>query len=551
MSDLSYWGAGSDLNTSALFDALGDDFPDQSLRHQTLRGALFFAKLELQIVICPHILSLGDAFATAEKDLTRLASLGYLSVFSAEHEALDDEQLICALGILPVGCTSQGTRARRLKPQSPRRISNAGDPHKKRFDGNEKRVLPLNETLGFGSFVKGKPKFLKEPKPHAPGVMSDICVLKVPARIQREPILQFNDGSSDAFNQLHLHPSQIYMTSVLWLKLTDIASKCECSHILEHSFGYGYSNASSFCQRFGDALLHLVTRRMRQLEAQVRVKVTDPSLLAWYAKRDALGPNQSDLFRAWVFTDDSHFVAVGFVRWVRLLCCWRDVALMVGLRMAQAAKRQGGTSILWVGLRFHGTFGAVVIPPPKRACAISELRRMHAGDEFTLEGAMSIAGLLEHLTPFASELRSSNNHFYYLHKVLQKLGMQPSFPPTPGMQSQARKWMERLVQRPGIAYTAVLVPARDASGTTFVMSSDAAKDGTPTPGVGGHMHGFSWYLPLQPSDVVGPMQMPINWLELLAVYLGMATFPSSGLRSHCCCDGARSLLARARAVRLW
>ena len=66
------------LNTHAMFDALGDDFPDQSLRHQILRGALFFAKLELQIAICPHMLSLGDAFTAAEKDLTRLSSLGYL-----------------------------------------------------------------------------------------------------------------------------------------------------------------------------------------------------------------------------------------------------------------------------------------------------------------------------------------------------------------------------------------------------------------------------------------------------------------------------------------
>jgi hypothetical protein len=39
------------LNTTALVDALGDDFPDQSLWHQILQGALFFAKLEFQIVI--------------------------------------------------------------------------------------------------------------------------------------------------------------------------------------------------------------------------------------------------------------------------------------------------------------------------------------------------------------------------------------------------------------------------------------------------------------------------------------------------------------------
>ena len=519
------------LHTQAMFDALGDDFLDQSLRHQILRGALFFAKLDLQIVICPHMLSLGDAFTAAEADLTRLSSLGYLSVVSTEHEALGDDELICALGILPVRCTSQGTRCRKLKPQSPRRISNAGGPHKKLgkwlVDGDGVPVLPLNVAIGFRSVVNGKPKFGKENKPHAPGVMSDICVLRVPARILGEPILQFNDDSSDAFNQFHLHPSQIYMTSILWLKLHQIASKCEYSHILEHSFGFGYSNASYFCQRFGNALLHMVTQRMRQLEARVKAKVTDPSLLAWYAKREALGPNQGDLFRMWVFTDDPHFVAVGFDRWVRLLCCWRDVTLMVGLRMAQAAKRQGGTSILWVGLRFHGTFGAVVIPPPKRARAISELRRMHSGDEFTLEDAMSIAGLLEHLTPFASELRSSMYHMYYPHKAFHKHGMQFRFLPPPSMQNQARKWMERLVQRPGIACTAVLISAREEGGTTLVMSSDAAKDGTPTPGVGGHMHGFSWYLPLLPSDVVGPLQLPINWLEFLAVYGNFEIFGPS------------------------
>ena len=145
------------LNTQAMFDALGDDFPNQSLRHQILRGALFFAKLELQIVICPHMLSLGDAFTAAEKDLTRLSSLGYLSIVSSEHEALDDEQLICALGIIPVRCTSQGTRCRKLKPQWPRRISNAGGPHKKLKDGNDKPVLPLNVAIGFRSFVNGKP----------------------------------------------------------------------------------------------------------------------------------------------------------------------------------------------------------------------------------------------------------------------------------------------------------------------------------------------------------------------------------------------------------
>ena len=36
---------------------------------------------------------------------------------------------------------------------------------------------------------------------------------------------------------------------------------------------------------------------------------------------------------------------------------------------------------------------------------------------------MPIAGLLEHLTPFASELRSSMYHMYYPHKAFHKHGM--------------------------------------------------------------------------------------------------------------------------------
>ena len=66
-------------------------------------------------------------------------------------------------------------------------------------------------------------------------------------------------------------------------------------------------NANGFCQRFGDALLFLVARQMRALERSSRSAVTDTSLLGWLKRRDALGPNQSDLFRAYVYTDDPHF----------------------------------------------------------------------------------------------------------------------------------------------------------------------------------------------------------------------------------------------------
>ena len=132
--------------------------------------------------------------------------------------------------------------------------------------------------------------------------------------------------------------------------------------------------------------------------------------------------------------------------------------------------------------------------------------------------------MIEHLTPFASELRSFNCHLYYPHKAFAKLGVQYSFPPTEAMQSQARKWMERLIQRPGVACVAVRVLPREGGGSVVVMSSDAAKDGTPTPGVGGHIHGMSWYLPLSPENAA---LLPTNLLEFIGIYGNFVVFGSS------------------------
>ena len=97
--------------------------------------------------------------------------------------------------------------------------------------------------------------------------MRDNAVLQGAARVWREPVLSFNDDTKDCFNQIFLHPSEIWKTSVLWLKLSDIASECQYTHVIEHVFGYGIGNASGFAQRFGNSLLELVARRMDVLDA--------------------------------------------------------------------------------------------------------------------------------------------------------------------------------------------------------------------------------------------------------------------------------------------
>ena len=557
------------LNTTAYFEAIGDDYPDQSLRHQVRHGALFFANIELQIVICPHLLSLADGFSNVDKELRRLCSLGYVEFNSNEESVhvrarngdgdIDSELVTVALGIIPCRCTPQGTRARKLEPDRPRRISDCGAPRKLCRDGSGVIAPSLNDAIGFKSELPdGTPKFPTEHKPRLIHAMRDCAILQSAARVWREPVLSFNDDTKDCFNQIFLHPSQIWMTSVLWLKLTDVASDCRYTHVIEHVFGYGIGNASGFAQRLGNSLLHLVARRMDVVDAPFLTSEADadPSCAEWLRRRRALslstGRNEARLYSCFIYTDDPVFQCVGFARFVRLLCCWREVTTMIGLRMAIAAKRQAGSSVLWTGLRLHATFGAASIPPSKRARAIGELKRMSEGKRMRLDDAQSLAGLLEHLLPWAAELRSAMYHFYYPHRAFASLGPQHPFLPTDAMMSQAALWIERLVERPGISVLAHVVPNRPPphAGSLLVMSSDAAKAGTPTPGLGGYMHGQAWYLPLLPADVAGEREIPINVLEFIAIFGNFATFgphiPSGGTRLLALTDSLTSALVLAR-----
>ena len=52
-----------------------------------------------------------------------------------------------SIGLLPIRCTAQGTRARKLQPEKPRRIADAGGPHKTLFDKLKRPVVPLNVAV--------------------------------------------------------------------------------------------------------------------------------------------------------------------------------------------------------------------------------------------------------------------------------------------------------------------------------------------------------------------------------------------------------------------
>ena len=87
------------------------------------------------------------------------------------------------------------------------------------------------------------------------------------------------------------------------------------------------------------------------------------------------GRNECRLYSLAAYTDDFKFQVVGIKRAMRIIfmAVWYTLTRELNLRMAIPAKREAGTSALWLGLRGYATLGYEAIPRAKQSRAISML----------------------------------------------------------------------------------------------------------------------------------------------------------------------------------
>ena len=257
-----------------------------------------------------------------------------------------------------------------------------------------------------------------------------------------EPVVAFSDDFKDFFNQLYLRPSQRWLSTLIWLQLG--ANGPAYSHIMELSLGFGCNVSSNYAQRFAHELVRLFCQRFDAEEAAILDAETDPSRRAWLDARRKLGTitgnNEARLYSLMCYTDDPHGMCVGVDRLVRMLRCWRGLTLAINARMAIAAKRQAGTSALWLGIRSLTTLGVVTVPPAKRTRATNVLRNIVNGDSVQMGELKSLAGLLEHLRPFADDVAGIMYGFHPRDSA--RLGRVHVRSPRPGglLRSRARDW---------------------------------------------------------------------------------------------------------------
>ena len=221
-----------------------------------------------------------------------------------------------------------------------------------------------------------------------------------------------------------------------------------------------------------------------------------------------------------IYTDDCIIQSAGVMATIRALRCWGEVITRARYFMAADSKRNLGTALLTLGAQLFFDVGLVVIPQDKVLKALRQLNELLTGT-LTFEALQSLNGLLEHLCILLGGKRSLM--FGMFNPLRQRLGPADMVPRAPLLVKQATAWVHLLMSTAGCHFHSILprAPRSFDTGTVFHLYSDAAKQGTPEPGIGGFIHGVHWNVPVG----MGPLSyMPISHLEFIAAAANIIIF---------------------------
>ena len=511
-------------------------------------GVTFDATVPLQLVLLPHLISLPPGYRRVDKELHRLNDCGYL-------------ELIDHIPFLPNRSIMQGSVARKYEPDRPRRISDAGAWRAYLEDEMGVPFVPLNSAIGAKHVVDDSPypydndsvvttghlgvvtpspstrphtKLPPEIKPRLSDVLHDVCVLRYLGRVFDLELVSLTDDFKDFFNQFALAPWEYWKVGFPWVRSADAASRRPC-WVFERTLGFGYENASNFAQRVAWAITEEIGLRMDEAETMFTdVSALTPEQQAVVAERKALsastGRNELRLFSVrHMYTDDPLFLVLvgkrGCTRLQRLLRIWGDFVRSSQFRMAISLKREIGISVNWCGVIIVACLGVCLIPKPKLARAIADLRRIETKDaSLRFHDYRSTCALLEYLLPWAGNRRDSLFGWYHVHRVC---GEHPDALVAPHISgdvaASALEWIQRLGMRPGIPCTDVFCTTKfvPSDGDVFwYIYVDAALEHDHG-GLGGYMHGTGWSLPLEAADRHGTYKLPITVVEYVCLFAAL------------------------------
>ena len=525
---------------------------DQDIVSQVTQvGVRFDAEVPYQLVILPHLVTMPPGFKATCSELERLSKLGYC-------------EFLEGIPFCPWRTIQQGSVPRFNKPLNPRRTSNASGIHYVHKDDDGTLYVPLNTAIGSKDVVDGPFRFghrstvttgllgassvvdpspcalpnTKHPpetKPRNSDEMHDSKVLRYAGSIFGLTLMIGSDDMADAFNQFHVAQQDLWLIGFVWLQLGELGDR-PLAFVAEYVLGFGYTNASGVCQRYMDSVMDALIRRMDVEDAPFFASRTAPAEVAWVDTRRELsrvtGRGELSFCRARVYSDDPVFLCLGVSRFVRFLRQWSYFIENARHRMSTLTKGQFGCHSTWNGAEHFPSLGVVVIPKVKIIKACTGLSQAIEGAKIAKKSGpkganlptranwRKLCGLLQHLLDILQLTRDAMHLLYWAAD-----GTDPGAPiqVSDMFVEQCERWMAILNAHNGVADSVVFEPLRGQierpNDNPFIMTSDAAKEGTTSPGIGGYMHTYAWRIELSPDEI-----LPISPLEYVAIAINLIEF---------------------------
>jgi len=575
----------AELNSTlnrAEFATAFEAHPDQEALGMVLGGVIFKAEElfeKLEMVLLPHLSSLRDGFHFVEKEIANLENRGYQAEFadaafmpgrdnsngSVPKPGDEERKRRVEDGSAPRGryaymAVSLNT-AINLRGQAgrPRRghhgvFEATGGPaatSAEDDDVDQSKLAPMH-WLPEGTEVRvneqpartiGVGKWPRERKPSIQDVMHDNAILRHASEQGFGPLYTMVSDWAMWFNQLAVHPSQLWLQSFIWLDrggrgdaansadATDGLSEADdqewrrVRHWVQERLGFGGASSSGISQRVSEMLLEEF-RRDFDLEEEPRFErmlkdlPDDDPRVRWIRARRTLsrvtGHNECRLYSIFIYTDDGKNTVAGTDRFVRALGCFRGVAFRFCVEMADT-KLRIGTAACWIGFDDHANAGLVTIPPEKLVSMLEPLSRLVRRQPVKFDEYRTLNGRLEHIRPALDVSRTAFYHHYSgIYNRGLRLGPESLVQSNPERLAQWTKWQQRLLSSAGCVSSQVL--EREAAEAplelnpaTIVWHWDAAKEGAVVPGIGGYCHGYYFSYPLTERD----LELFITSLEFL------------------------------------
>ena len=483
--------------------------PDQELYSMMVHGIRFQADIDEQFVVLPHLLSLADAFGSVQKELRRFEALGWVVLY-------------CDVPFWPMRASPQGCTPRKYEPWRYRRTSDVSAPHTLLFDSDSVPVVPINVAAVHPRWVDGVCYHVpKEHKPTPRQAMRDLTILLHSASLTGEHVYLFTDDIADYFNQFRLAPEEEWKNVVMTLAIPGDPGYSEARpslvYVNDKVLGFGNVRASNYAQRHTNLLMEVTQRRALVGDRQISYASRNPALQRWLRRRQRVGertgvPEDRRFFNL-MYTDDALFGAVGIDATLNLLREWRGVTSEAGLIMAIPQKREIGTCVLWLGIYFFSILGVAVVTAAKLLRATELIQRALSG-ELEFSAWQQLCGQLEHIRSVTGHPRSVMIGMYEPHRL--QLTPSQVVVVGPECDQSLREWLAVLVRVGGSTFLVAYGRTwSDLPSTTVVIftSSDAAREGTETPGLGGYCNGLYWCYPLSAEEL---QYLVIGVLELLA-----------------------------------